>query len=57
MDSQFYLDERPVPAVAVHVDGARDEFLARTGFAANEHCGIGGRDPTNLLQDAAKRHA
>jgi len=26
-----HLDEWPMPAVTVHVDGARDEFLAGTG--------------------------
>jgi hypothetical protein len=52
-----HLDERPVAAVALQVDGARNEFLARTGLAFNQHSGEGGRDDLNLIQDGAQRRA
>ena len=52
-----HLHERPMPAFAVHVDGARDEFLARSGFASNQHRGAGGRHNPNLIQDGAQRRA
>src|SRR5882724_12974137 len=38
------LDERPIPAPAVCVNGLRDKFLAGTGFTFDENCGIGGCD-------------
>ncbi len=37
-------DEGAIAARAEIMDGARDEFLARAGFAANQHGGIGGSD-------------
>src|SRR5258706_4753660 len=33
------------------MDGPRDEFLARAGFAQDKHIGFGGRDGLDLGQD------
>ena len=44
-------DERLLRAVAVLVDGARDQFLAGAGFAADEHGDRLGGDAANLLVD------
>ena len=44
-------DERRVGAVAVLVNGAGDEFLARAGFAANEHGDRFGGHPADFLVD------
>ena len=57
MAAQFTFTNGRLPAFAVHVDGARDEFLARTGFAFNQHRGAGGRHHPNLIQDGAQRRA
>ena len=48
------LDEGPVSPRAQVVQGAGDEFLARAGFAANEHRGVGGGDRLDLLQHPAQ---
>ena len=60
---QFALQERLRQGRAVHadewgrapaaclVDGPRDEFLAGTALAADQHGGLGGRHPLDLADD------
>ena len=44
-----HLDERPLGAHRIVVDGVGDQFLAGTRFAANQHVGIGRRHLGDLL--------
>ena len=45
-----HLDERLVLALARGMDGAGDQFLARTGFAGDEHRGVGGSDAAHVVE-------
>ena len=45
-------DERPLAARAGEMDGAGDQLLARPAIAADQHRGVGRRDPADLLVDA-----
>jgi len=57
MAATVEFDEGSVPAGAQLVKGARDEFLARAGFAANEHCGTGGGNGLDILEHQTERGA
>src|SRR6185369_12875096 len=46
----IYLHQRPAPAGAAVVDGARDEFLACSGLAEDEHGGVDPGDRVDLSQ-------
>ena len=49
--------ERPVPALAVGVNGLRDEFFTRARFALDENGRVGWGDRPNLIQDLTKHCA
>ena len=51
------LDEGALAARAQAVDGARQQFLAGSRLALDQHGGIGGRDGLNLAQHVAQAGA
>src|SRR5277367_5181301 len=44
------LYEGSIPAFTASMDGARDDFLARSCFALDENCGVRGRHRANQVQ-------
>jgi hypothetical protein len=52
-----HLHEGALAPVAVHVDGARDEFLAGTGFAFNQDRRVGWGHHPNMTQNGAQGRA
>jgi hypothetical protein len=44
-------------ALAVVVNGTRDQFLAGSRFAGNQYRGPGGRHDSNLIQDVVQCRA
>ena len=51
------LHERAVPALALRVDGLRDEFLAGACFAFDQNCGVCRGHNPNLIQYSIERLA
>ena len=51
------LDEGALAARAQAVNGARQQLLAGSGFALDEHGGVGGRHGLNLAQHVAQAGA
>src|SRR5689334_21253466 len=51
------LDHRAVPSRALLVYGARDQFLAGSCFAVDQHGGVGRCDECDFLQRGLKRRA
>src|ERR1700722_3838213 len=51
-----HLDEHFALARTLHVNRMRDEFLAGTGFAINQHTTVGGRHERNLLAQRLHRN-
>src|SRR6185437_12006623 len=46
-------DERLIAAAAALMEGARDQFLSRSGFAEDADARFAGRDAVHLRHDAA----
>ena len=49
-------DERTLCAVGVHVESARDEFLARAGLALDDDAAVRGAEPPHVVENASPRN-
>jgi len=52
-----HFHKRPISAFAPGVDGARDEFLARTGLTLNQNRRASGRHHPDLIQNGTQCRA